>query len=133
MDYAERLQVEPALDEAHRIRHVLVGSRNRQRDPLVSLTGFVDQLSIYAHADSYIKPQNFVLASSARLQLIDFGTAAPLLLSRADGSRRVPRCYCLFPCDYISPEILAAHEQALVTLDTDGKGEGDGYGRETDW
>ena len=47
-------------------------------------------------------------------------------------------------CDYISPEILKAHEEALVALEMeDSQGEldnprvddedTDGYGRETDW
>jgi serine/threonine protein kinase len=44
-------------------------------------------------------------------------------------------------CDYISPEILKAHEEALVALeleDIDGElrvedDDTNGYGRETDW
>jgi serine/threonine protein kinase len=46
-------------------------------------------------------------------------------------------------CDYISPEILKAHEEALVALemeDSDGElqhpcveDNTNGYGRETDW
>lgn len=43
-------------------------------------------------------------------------------------------------CDYISPEILQAHEEALVALEMSEDGEelltnsgGGGYGRETDW
>ncbi|TFK46755.1 kinase-like protein [Heliocybe sulcata] len=97
----------------------------------------------FVHRD--IKPQNFVLTSSSHVQLIDFGSAAPLLPPRPDGSQLVPKRYCLVPCgtcDYISPEILQAHEQALVALDMDSdvdrsrrrsESEGDGYGRETDW
>ena len=50
--------------------------------------------------------------------------------------------YCLVPCgtcDYISPEILQAHEEALVALEMDDedttvpKIQTDGYGVETDW
>ena len=82
--------------------------------------------------------------------LIDFGSAAPLLPSASDGSQRVPKRHCLVPCgtcDYISPEILRAHEAALVALEfaNDEEAEGRrrnreddpdaevGYGLETDW
>ena len=65
-----------------------------------------------------------------------------------DGSRKLPKRYCLVPCgtcDYISPEILQAHEEALVALEFDDEddtgnmskrrlGDGaEGYGLETDW
>jgi serine/threonine protein kinase len=43
-------------------------------------------------------------------------------------------------CDYISPEILQAHEEALVALEmtaeedrNENDDQMDGYGRETDW
>ncbi|EMD39026.1 hypothetical protein CERSUDRAFT_93065 [Gelatoporia subvermispora B] len=94
----------------------------------------------FVHRD--IKPHNFVLTSSAHVQLIDFGSAAPLLLPEADGSQKVPKHYCLVPCgtcDYISPEILQAHEEALVALEMSGDEQSAhfddiaGYGRETDW
>lgn len=92
-----------------------------------------------------IKPHNFVLASDARVMLIDFGSAAPLLAPDADGSQQVPKRHCLVPCgtcDYISPEILLSHEEALVALEmtdhpdsivTVSDHEPGGYGRETDW
>ncbi|TFY77005.1 hypothetical protein EWM64_g7008 [Hericium alpestre] len=97
----------------------------------------------FVHRD--VKPHNFVLTQTSHVQLIDFGSAAPLLPRRhSDGARLVPRKYCLVPCgtcDYISPEILQAHEAALVAMEMsdeeasqlrndDGDG---GYGVETDW
>lgn len=116
----------------------------------------------FAHRD--VKPHNFVVrpGPAARLLLIDFGSAAPLLAPGHDGVQLVPRSNCLVPCgtcDYISPEILMAHEEALVALemsddecedvadDSDaelhGRWKGKakekilrddvGYGRETDW
>ncbi|TDL17569.1 kinase-like protein [Rickenella mellea] len=104
----------------------------------------------FVHRD--IKPHNFILTSSSHLQIIDFGSAAPLLPSRPDGVQLIPKKHCLVPCgtcDYISPEILKAHEDALIALEmTDDTArdsnhsrvnseladpfEG-GYGRETDW
>ncbi|KIJ16169.1 hypothetical protein PAXINDRAFT_132796 [Paxillus involutus ATCC 200175] len=72
----------------------------------------------FAHRD--IKPHNFVLTSSFHLQLIDFGSAAPLLPPGPDGSQNIPQHYSLVPCgtcDYISPEILQAHEDALLALE----------------
>lgn len=87
-----------------------------------------------------IKPHNFVLKPHGHLLLIDFGSAAPLLPPLSDGSQRLPKSHCLVPCgtcDYISPEILKAHEQALVALEMSGEvseiGEDEAYGRETDW
>jgi serine/threonine protein kinase len=88
---------------------------------------------------SDVKPHNFVLNRTAHVQLIDFGSAAPLV----PGSRVVPLEYCRVPCgtcDYISPEILQAHEVALVAMEmsdeeSEGRedtGQGD-YGVETDW
>jgi len=93
---------------------------------------------------SDIKPHNFVLTPDAHVLLIDFGSAAPLLPPNPDGSQLIPKKYCLVPCgtcDYISPEILLAHEHALVALEmeeedivTFGKQDStDGYGVETDW
>jgi serine/threonine protein kinase len=103
-----------------------------------------------------VKPNNFVLNAGAHVQLIDFGSAAPLLAPAADGRRQLPKEHCVVPCgtcDYISPDILLAHERALVRLEMevdsdedpsmphtqplDGEGdtadEDGGYGAETDW
>lgn len=77
--------------------------------------------------------------------LIDFGSAAPLLSPCSDGSQQVPKRYCLVPCgtcDYISPEILQSHEEALFASEMADEPEltpsysdyePGGYGRETDW
>ncbi|KAH9958115.1 kinase-like domain-containing protein [Russula dissimulans] len=96
----------------------------------------------WCHSQGFVHrhPHNFVLNHAAHLQLIDFGSAAPLI----PGSRIVPREYCHVPCgtcDYISPEILQAHESALVAMEMSdeeaNKGEAHvnegGYGVETDW
>ena len=94
--------------------------------------------------DSDIKPHNFVLTRDAHILLIDFGSAAPLLPPGEDGSQLLPKSYCLLPCgtcDYISPEILQAHEAALVALEMEDETdfhpqipqEIDVYGLETDW
>lgn len=94
---------------------------------------------------SDIKPHNFVLTPEAHILLIDFGSAAPLLPPGLDGTQLLPKRYCLVPCgtcDYISPEILKAHEEALVALEMEEDDDfqrsreddnPDGYGRETDW
>lgn len=89
---------------------------------------------------SDIKPQNFVLTSSAHLKLIDFGSAAPLNPPDAMGIQVTGKRHCLMPCgtvDYIAPEILQICEDALVAQDLDEDVEADedsgGYGREIDW
>ena len=96
-----------------------------------------------SHRD--IKPHNFVLTRLSCVQLIDFGSAAPLLPPTEHGVRLLPKRHCLVPCgtcDYISPEILRAHEEALIALEmSDGgshnaeKSSSDelGYGVEVDW
>ena len=57
-----------------------------------------------------------------------------------DGRRAIPKPYCLVPCgtcDYISPEILQAHEDALFAAEMNGEYDAnmhdEGYGCETDW
>ena len=106
---------------------------------------YVDSV-IITHAESItqfysdVKPHNFVLISDAHLLLIDFGSAAPLL---PPATMEVN--YFLIPCgtcDYISPEILQAHKQALVALEVDDDDDNSPplkyhepgeYGLETDW
>lgn len=104
-----------------------------------------DLLLLFDEGVRDIKPHNFVLTPDAHVLLIDFGSAAPLLPPKPDGSQIIPNRYCLVPCgtcDYISPEILQAHEEALVALEMDddeheamptGQPEREGYGVETDW
>lgn len=107
-------------------------------------------LILHAHTllslvSSDVKPHNFVLTPDAHVLLIDFGSAAPLLPPNSEGVQFLPKRYCLVPCgtcDYISPEILKAHEEALVALEMEdydncqplpAAADGHGYGRETDW
>lgn len=90
-----------------------------------------------------MKPHNFVITPSSHILLVDFGSAAPLLPRSPSGVQTVPREYCLVPCgtcDYISPEILQSHEEALVALELEEDSPHSSqqetvscYGRETDW
>ena len=71
----------------------------------------------------------------------------PLLPSNVDGSQSISKHYCLIPCrtcDYISPEILLVHENALLALEINDdkddqfphgslKDGAEGYSVETDW
>lgn len=59
--------------------------------------------------------------------MIDFGSAAPLSPPEPDGSQNIPQRHSLVPCgtcDYISPEILQAHEDALLALELSGQSPG---------
>lgn len=80
----------------------------------------------FAHRD--VKPHNFVVRigenAATKLLLIDFGSAAMLSEKNPEGVQRIARDVCLVPCgtcDYISPEILKAHEEALVALEMSGE------------
>ncbi|CAE6453691.1 unnamed protein product [Rhizoctonia solani] len=74
----------------------------------------------WAHRD--IKPSNLAITSTKHLQLLDFGCAAPISLSTSpkpglSPHRVLPYDDCLVPCgtcDYLSPEILIWHEDALA-------------------
>ncbi|CAE6504907.1 unnamed protein product [Rhizoctonia solani] len=74
----------------------------------------------WGHRD--IKPSNLAITSTKHLQLLDFGCAAPLSSSNSPKSglpphRVLPYDDCLVPCgtcDYLSPEILIWHEDALA-------------------
>jgi serine/threonine protein kinase len=80
------------------------------------------------------------VTSTCHLHLIDFASSARLLPADEEGVQLIPKESCLVlcgTCDYISPEILAMQEEALIALDRQEEifvqnGEG-GYGRETDW
>lgn len=100
-------------------------------------------IHISTNPSSDIKPHNFVLTRLSHVQLIDFGSAAPLLPPTEHGVRLLPKRHCLVPCgtcDYISPEILRAHEEALIALEmSNGESCAEkstdelGYGVEVDW
>lgn len=92
----------------------------------------------FCHRD--VKPSNFVVTATGRLLIIDFASSARLLQPDQNGVQLIPKEACLVlcgTCDYISPEILAIQEEAMIALDEEEeifvpRGEG-GYGRETDW
>ena len=138
----------------------MVGPADHQCDSLVSFSrirtsvrfilGIVNKSQIQTVSFLLfrdIKPHNFVLTPVAHVLLIDFGSAAPLQPPNVDGSQSISKQYCLVPCgtcDYISPEVLLEHENALLALEmNDDKDEqlphgsltdgAEGYGVETDW
>ena len=60
------------------------------------------------------------------LHLMSNFRGPPLLPARDDGSQLLPKEHCLVPCgtcDYIAPEILKAHEEALVALEMSDRDE----------
>lgn len=157
MDYAEGGTLWDVLESSPLDGKVREEDLKWWAPQIVSAMGWCHEQG-FAHRD--IKPHNFVLTRTAHILLIDFGSAAPLLppAHGGDGSQRIPKKHCLVPCgtcDYISPEILTAHEEALVALELqmdddddegrkkreedrireeqNGKGEEGGYGKETDW
>lgn len=70
----------------------------------------------YAHRD--IKPANILLELSGHCKLADYGSAAPL--SKEGSGLFVSKRYCLSPVgtvDYIAPDILLAHEKAILDSD----------------
>ncbi|KAG8703473.1 hypothetical protein FRC08_002815 [Ceratobasidium sp. 394] len=82
----------------------------------------------WAHRD--IKPSNLAITSSKHLQLLDYGCAAPLSLSTTSPSPRrvLPYDDCLVPCgtcDYLSPEVLIWHENALARARANNADESD--------
>ncbi|KAF9044129.1 kinase-like domain-containing protein [Panaeolus papilionaceus] len=147
MDYAEGGNLWDVLESSPHDGRILESDLAWWAPQIVSAIHWCHSQG-FAHRD--IKPHNFVLTPTAHILLIDFGSAAPLLPPNADGSQLLPKRYCLVPCgtcDYVSPEILQAHEQALVEMEMEdeddgrgnlngGKGDGkeeEGYGVETDW
>jgi serine/threonine protein kinase len=102
----------------------------------------------WAHRD--VKPHNFLIDAGARgpprILLTDFGTAAEEVRK---SSGRLAREDCLWPVgtpDYIAPDVLEAHEDALVRAEEDAEQceagldpvasmtpSPDGYGLEVDW
>ncbi|KAJ8689974.1 hypothetical protein PTI98_012821 [Pleurotus ostreatus] len=83
-----------------------------------------------------------VLESHPEGRIPEDDMSCPAAPPRPDGSRALPKRACMAPCgtcDYISPEILRFHEDALVALEMDGEDiinkslDEEGYGLETDW
>ncbi|KAH8809593.1 kinase-like domain-containing protein [Flagelloscypha sp. PMI_526] len=91
----------------------------------------------FVHRD--VKPHNFVLSETSHIKLIDFGSVAPF----DQETRKVESKYCSMmcgTCDYVSPEILRAHEEAFVALEMESDAERERhrdayvvYGVEMDW
>ncbi|KAJ3507797.1 hypothetical protein NLJ89_g6103 [Agrocybe chaxingu] len=141
MDYAEGGTLWDVLESSPHDGRVLESDLKWWAPQVVSAIHWCHSQG-FAHRD--IKPHNFVLTPDAHVLLIDFGSTAPLLPPRADGTQLLLKKYCLVPCgtcDYISPEILQAHEEALVALEMDDEDvpgsarpvQTEGYGVETDW
>lgn len=118
---------------------------------MVSALGWMSERG-WAHRD--LKPHNFLVhpgddhtGGRPRVFLTDFGTAAEALPvdQTKGGERRLPREACLWPVgtpDYIAPEVLEAHEDALVRAEEEEAGddeeeermeEEEGYGIQVDW
>lgn len=91
---------------------------------------------------SDIKPHNFLLLPDCRLQLTDFGSAAPI--TKGTVSHRL----CMLPIgtpDYVAPEVLSFAEEAVIEAALSDANETDadrtvrlsdttpGYGCEVDW
>jgi serine/threonine protein kinase len=167
MDYAEGGSLQDVLESSPLDGRVSESDLRWWCPQIVSALNWCHQqgfahrhvLQVLRYVDAHhfrrdIKPNNFVLTSTRHIQLIDFGSAAPLLPPDVNGRRQLPKEFCFVPCgtcDYISPEILLAHERALVRMemeadeeesstsrprlldeDDDASGE-EGYGAETDW
>ncbi|KAH9476305.1 Serine/threonine-protein kinase MRCK gamma [Psilocybe cubensis] len=142
MDYAEGGTLWDVLESSPHDGRILESDMMWWIPQIVSAIHWC-HLQGFVHRD--IKPHNFVLTPDAHLQLIDFGSSAPLLPPNPDGSQLIAKRYCLVPCgtcDYISPEILQAHEEALLALEMEDEDEPikfgetketEGYGLETDW
>lgn len=143
MDYAEGGTLWDVLESSPHDGKLMEGDLMWWTPQIVSAIHWCHSQG-FTHRD--IKPHNLVLTPDAHILLIDFGSAAPLLPPSPDGSQCLPKRYCLVPCgtcDYISPEILKAHEEALVALEMEDSDEDlerprveddtNGYGRETDW
>ncbi|PPQ70142.1 hypothetical protein CVT25_005815 [Psilocybe cyanescens] len=142
MDYAEGGTLWDVLESSPHDCRVLESDMMWWIPQIISAIHWC-HLQGFVHRD--IKPHNFVLTPDAHIQLIDFGSSAPLLPPNPDGSQLIAKRYCLVPCgtcDYISPEILQAHEEALVALEMEDEDEPvkfgnsketEGYGVETDW
>lgn len=136
MDYAEGGNLWDILESSPHDGRILESDLKWWAPQVVSAIHWCHEQG-FAHRD--VKPHNFVLTREAHLLMIDFGSAAPLL-----PSRRLAKKHCLVPCgtcDYISPEILKAHEAALVALEMEDEDDfipeveqnPEGYGLETDW
>ncbi|PPQ91059.1 hypothetical protein CVT25_014723 [Psilocybe cyanescens] len=142
MDYAEGGTLWDVLESSPHDGRVLESDMIWWIPQIISAIHWC-HLQGFVHRD--IKPHNFVLTPDAHIQLIDFGSSTPLLPPNPDGSQLIAKRHCLVPCgtcDYISPEILQAHEEVFVALEMEDEDEPvkfgnsketEGYGVETDW